>query len=98
MPVEPADPFVEAIRSAQEIGAQIVFADPDSNERPHLPDTYPDSYALTSIPLSQYVEAYRVYPQERTAGVGTLRRRNRVEAAGRRPACASPRGSVAESA
>jgi hypothetical protein len=66
VPVEPADPFVEAIRSAQEIGAQVVFADPDTNERPHLPDTYPDSYALTSIPLSRYVEAYRVYPQERT--------------------------------
>jgi hypothetical protein len=66
VPVEPADPFVEAIRSAQEIGAQIVFADPDANERPHLPDSYPDSYALTSIPLSRYVEAYRVYPQERT--------------------------------
>src|ERR1700691_6579297 len=69
VPVEPADPFVEAIRSAQEVGAQIVFADPDSNERPHLPDTYPDSYALMSIPLSQYVEAYRVYPQERTEEV-----------------------------
>ena len=66
VPVEPADPFVEAIRSAQEIGAQVVFADPDTNERPHLPDSYPDSYALTSIPLSRYVEAYRVYPQERT--------------------------------
>ena len=66
VPIEPADPFVEAIRSAQEIGAQVVFADPDTNERPHLPDSYPDSYALTSIPLSQYVEAYRVYPQERT--------------------------------
>ncbi len=69
VPVEPADPFVEAIRSAQEIGAQIVFADPDANERPHLPDTYPDAYALSSIPLSQYVEAYRVYPQERTEEV-----------------------------
>jgi hypothetical protein len=66
VPVEPADPFVEAIRSAQDIGAQIVFADPDSTERPHLPDTYPDSYALRSIPLHQYVEAYRVYPQERS--------------------------------
>jgi len=66
VPVEPADPFVEAIRSAQEVGAEIVFADPDSTERPHLPDTYPDSYALTSIPLDQYVEAYRVYPQERS--------------------------------
>ncbi len=66
VPVEPADPFVEAIRSAQEIGAQVVFADPDANERPHLPDTYPDSYALHSIPLSRYVEAYRVWPQPRS--------------------------------
>jgi hypothetical protein len=65
VPVEPADPFVEAIRSAQEIGAQVVFIDPDTNERPHLHDTYPDSYALTSISLNQYVEAYRVYPPER---------------------------------
>lgn len=66
VPVEPADPFVEAIRSAQDIGAQIVFADPDTSERPHLADTYPDSYAMTSIPIDKYVEAYRVYPQERS--------------------------------
>lgn len=66
VPVEPADPFVEAIRTAQETGAQIVFADPDSAERPHLPDTYPDTYALTTISLEQYVEAYRVYPQPRS--------------------------------
>jgi hypothetical protein len=69
VPVEPADPFVEAIRSGQEIGAQVVFVDPDSNERPHLPDIYPDSTALTAIPLGKYVEAYRVYPQERTPEV-----------------------------
>jgi hypothetical protein len=66
VPVEPADPFVEAIRAAQDIGAAVLFADPDSTERPHLPDTYPDSYALAHIPLNQYVEAYRVYPQPRT--------------------------------
>jgi hypothetical protein len=66
IPVEPADPFVEAIRSAQEVGAQVVFADPDTNERPHLPDTYPDAYALTSITLPEYVDAYRLYPQERS--------------------------------
>ena len=66
VPVEPADPFIEAIRTAQQIGAQIIFADPDANERPHLPDTYPDSYALISIPLSRYVEAYRVFPQPRS--------------------------------
>src|SRR4051794_8700441 len=32
VPIEPADPFVEAIRTAQEIGAQVIFADPDTNE------------------------------------------------------------------
>jgi len=66
VPVEPADPFVEAIRSAQEVGAQVVFADADSSERPHLPDTYPDPYSLTSISLPEYVEAYRLYPQARS--------------------------------
>ncbi|MEP6716806.1 MAG: hypothetical protein ABJC09_14640 [Terriglobia bacterium] len=69
VPVEPADPFVEAIRTAQEIGAEIVFADPDSTERPHIADRYPDSYALTSIPLARYVEAWRVHPADRTPEV-----------------------------
>jgi len=66
VPVEPADPFVEAIRSAQEVGALVVFADPDATERPHVPDTCPDSYALHSISHKQYVEAYRLYPATRT--------------------------------
>ncbi|MDP9169828.1 MAG: hypothetical protein M3N54_04370 [Acidobacteriota bacterium] len=66
VPIEPTDPFVEAIRTALEIGAEIVFADPDSTERPHIADHYPDPYALTSVRLEQYVEAYRVYPSERT--------------------------------
>ena len=66
VPVEPADPFTEAIRSGREIGAEIVFADPDAGERPHLPDQYPDSYALHHIPLEKYVEAYRLWPQPRS--------------------------------
>jgi hypothetical protein len=66
VPVEPADPFTEAIRTARETGAEIVFADPDAGERPHLPDDYPDSYALRHIPLGKYVEAYRLWPQPRS--------------------------------
>jgi hypothetical protein len=66
VPVEPADPFTEAVRSGREIGAEIVFADPDAGERPHLPDQYPDSYALRHIPLEKYVEAYRLWPQPRS--------------------------------
>jgi len=66
VPIEPADPFTEAIRTAGEIGAQVVFCDPDAAPRPHLLDSYPDPYAVRHIGLAKYVEAYRVYPQERS--------------------------------
>ena len=36
VPVEVTDPFVEALRTAAEIGAQTAFIDPDTTERPHL--------------------------------------------------------------
>jgi len=66
VPIEPADHFTEAIRSGLEVGAEIVFADPDARERPHLPDSYPDTYAIQHIGLTRYIEAYRVYPQARS--------------------------------
>ena len=66
VPVEPADPFVEALRTAQEIGAEVIFLEPDLRDRPHLPDTYPDTYAVRRIGLGRYIEAYRVWPQTRT--------------------------------
>jgi hypothetical protein len=66
VPVEPADPFTEAVRTGLEIGAEIIFAEPDFGERPHLPDRYPDPYSLKHIPFEKYVEAYRVYPQPRS--------------------------------
>jgi hypothetical protein len=67
--VEPADPFTEAIRTGLEIGAEIVFADPEAGLRPHLKDAYPDPYAVRHIGLARYVEAYRVYPQPRSAEI-----------------------------
>lgn len=66
VPVEPADPFIEAIRTAREIDAQIVFLDPDAGERPHILASYPDTYALRSITLDQYVSSYRLHPQIRS--------------------------------
>jgi len=66
VPVEPADPFTEAIRTALEVESTVLFLEPDFAERPHLSDAYPDSYALRHIPLARYVEAYRVWPQQRT--------------------------------
>ena len=64
--VEPADPFTEAIRTGAETGAEIVFADPEAAERPHVKDAYPDPYAIRHIGLERYVEAYRLFPQGRT--------------------------------
>ncbi len=69
VPVEPADPFMEAIRTGREIGAEIVFADPDSGERPHLPDAYPDTSAIRAIGLAKYVDSYRVFPQPRSEAI-----------------------------
>ncbi len=65
VPVEPSDPFTEAVRTALEIDAEVIFIEPDLGDRPHLPDTYPDPYSIRYIGLNKYVEAYRVYPQSR---------------------------------
>jgi hypothetical protein len=70
VPIEPADPFTEAIRTAQDIGAQVLFLEPDSGDRPHLSDLYPDPYALRRVPLQRYIEAYRLWPQPRTEETG----------------------------
>jgi hypothetical protein len=66
VPVEPADPFTEALRTAEEIGAEVIFLEPDTQERPHLHDTCPDTYAIQRIGMDAYIESYRVWPQPRT--------------------------------
>ena len=71
VPVEPTDPFTEAIRTGLETGAEIVFIDPDCGERPHLPDAYPDTMSIRHIGVEKYVEAYRVYPQPRSDQIAT---------------------------
>ncbi len=63
--VEPADPFVEAIRTAREVGAEVEFIEPDAVDRPHLEDNYPDSHALRSVTYQAYVDAYRLHRQPR---------------------------------
>jgi len=69
VPIEPADPFTEALRTAEEIGAQVIFLEPGTHERPHLPDNYPDTYSISRIGLDRYIEAYRLWPQTRTEEV-----------------------------
>ncbi len=69
IPVEPADPFTEAVRTAVEMDTELMFLEPASGARPHLADAYPDPYSLLSIGLAKYVEAYRVHPQARDEDV-----------------------------
>lgn len=66
VPVEPADAFAEAFRTARELNIPVACIDPDSGTRPHLPDAYPDTYALRFISREQYIESYRLFPQERS--------------------------------
>ena len=64
--IEPADPFIEAIRTALMLGCEVIFLEPDAIDRPHMPDSYPDPYSLRTIGPQKYVEAYRLWPQPRT--------------------------------
>jgi hypothetical protein len=66
IPVEITDPFIEAIRTAQEIGAAIFFIDPDIGQRPHLAGRYPDTYAVRRIGYTRYVESYLARPHPDT--------------------------------
>jgi len=71
IPVEPADAFVEAVRSAEEIESEVLFLEPATHDKPHLPDTYPEPYSVEFIGMERYVEAYRVHPAQRTAALET---------------------------
>ncbi|MCS7024100.1 MAG: hypothetical protein NZV14_04830 [Bryobacteraceae bacterium] len=68
-PIEPGDPFVEAVRSGLEVGAELLFLEPDTGQRPHLPSVYPDTAAVGFLGLERYVELYRLFPPPRTAGI-----------------------------
>ncbi|MDZ7637132.1 MAG: hypothetical protein U5J83_02575 [Bryobacterales bacterium] len=58
LPIEAADPLIEAVRTGLQIGAEILFLEPDVAERPHHQHLYPDSYALTRTDYERYVSAW----------------------------------------
>jgi hypothetical protein len=67
VPVEPCDPFVEAVRTAREIGAEVLFIEPSHGDRPHVVGAYPDTYAVRRLGLEPYLNAYRLHAQPRNA-------------------------------
>jgi len=62
VPVEPADPFTEAVRTGREMGSEVVFIEPDLSVKPHLSDLAPDPYAVHAIGYERYVDMYRETP------------------------------------
>ena len=44
VPFEPADPFVEALRTADAIGCELLLIEPSLGKRPHVSGHYPDAY------------------------------------------------------
>jgi hypothetical protein len=66
IPVEPTDPFIEALRTAGELGIRVEFMEPNWGDRPHLGDAYPDSYAIQMIGRERYVNSYRLQKHEPT--------------------------------
>ena len=66
VPVEPADPFTEAVRTALEIGAEVALHRTRSRRPPSPPRRLPRSLrAPPHRPSTSYIESYRVYPQPR---------------------------------
>jgi hypothetical protein len=73
VPIEPADPFTEAVRTALEIDAELIFLEPDLSPKPHaFAEGWPDAYALHSMGYDAFVDhcrasSRRPYVDEETA-------------------------------
>ncbi len=63
VPVEITDPFMEALRSGEEVKASVHFVDPDLDRPAHPPEIYPDSYAVRRIGYAGYVESWLACPR-----------------------------------
>jgi hypothetical protein len=59
LPVEATDPVVEALRTAAEVKARAVFAEPDLGAPPSYRQRYPDTYALARVGAPAYLDACR---------------------------------------
>ncbi len=66
IPIEPADPFVEALRTSLAIGSEVLFVEPSLGQRPHVADTYPDPYAMHAIGHGNYVQQWRLNRVDRS--------------------------------
>lgn len=72
-PIEPADPFIEAVRTARETGADVILIEPDAvDPRMTHSHRYPDSYSIRRTGLARYLESCRLFPPQRTQALDML--------------------------
>lgn len=65
LPIEPTDPLVEAVRSADELGIPVSFVDLDLDAWPSYRTPVPDPYAILRLGYDPWAEAIRAAPRER---------------------------------
>ena len=58
LPVEPTDPFAEAVRTARELGKSVHFVDLAVGDYPQVHEWVPDSSSLAAIGLKRYYAEY----------------------------------------
>jgi hypothetical protein len=65
LPIQPADPMVEAARSARERGLRLTCADLDTDGYADYRDAVPDSYTLLRLSPSEVHRVFRELPRPR---------------------------------
>jgi hypothetical protein len=65
IPIEPCDPFVESLRTAQERSLEVTFLEGWKKYKGSTRPLYPASYSAEMIGINQYVESYRLNPPAR---------------------------------
>ena len=64
--VEPGDPLIEALRTARELEADMMFLEPPSRGRNRTIGLYPSTYSAGMISVDKYVDIYRLHPSQST--------------------------------
>lgn len=76
LPVEPADPIVEAVRIGMERAIPLAFVDIDVGKYPAYREEFPDTYAVHRLGLAAYYRAYeKAVPQPLYSKADRIRER-----------------------
>jgi len=59
LPIEPADPLCEAVRSGLEAGIPVFYIDPDIDEYPQYREPVPDTYSVHRLGVKTYYDTFR---------------------------------------